>query len=718
MSLKRAFFLILCALSILMTIVLSLMGFSFVKETFRAREELGRFVANRVYADLVDQTSRVQRRLPLLIKDPEMAPGENVRLLALLDGDRYAFVYRGDLPVGAPVENLGLLWESRRFFGTEDHFLLVRRYPYRGQSYIIGIFPDFRGALPRNIAREGFGLVICDPGGRTLWQEGPNPFADRGYVPQEFLSSVPGWYKTPWGRWIRGRAFPLPLAGLKLFISYPLSRLLPAILEALAFPGLLAGIILFLVCGLWLYLRHRVLDPVERAGKVAAQVGRRLEAPEESDTAGEMMELGDSLAALARGSSVSELRDFGRSFSHSLETLAARDEEIRDYSHRLEEMNRRLDETNREVIERDRTWRRVFEMSQAIARDGAGEGLLEHVCEILMYSSGACRVALGVLEGNPTMSLFFSSLCGRSFPAFSVPFEGSLIGRAIRQRVPVWYDSEEKDPHYHALGPEIRSEVNIPLFHMGRTVGGLTLGWDREYAEDPVLLETILPLAAYIAGILDAEQAQKELKDSYHYLVNRFQHVTAIYHDETAGHLARTEAYCRFLARKLGRSPEEVEDIGFFSRVHDIGKLKVPLEILAKEGPLTQEEFLQIQKHTLWGAEILGDADWLAMGRRICLAHHEKWDGSGYPRGLCREAIPWEARIMALADIYDALRSRRCYKPARSHEDVVRVILEGDGRVMPGHFDPRVLQIFRREHLEMARVYDRYAESTPQAVQP
>ena len=101
----------------------------------------------------------------------------------------------------------------------------------------------------------------------------------------------------------------------------------------------------------------------------------------------------------------------------------------------------------------------------------------------------------------------------------------------------------------------------------------------------------------------------------------------------------------------------------------------------------------------------LGLAEWLNMARNICLTHHERWDGSGYPFGLRREEIPLEGRIVAFADVYDALRSPRSYKSGFSHEKTVDIILNGDGRTMPGHFDPDVLQFFRERHEEMDCVF-------------
>lgn len=712
MNLKKAFLLALIAVSIAVFGLMAFMGYSFVHQSFSYREKMGRHVAARVYTDLLKQTVNAQKRFPRLIGSRIEEGWEDVRVLALLDGARCGLPIRGDLPVGASFADVGSLWEPRRFFGSEDNFLLVRRFPFSGRDYLIGILPDFGGQLPADLSEDGFGLVLCDARGRTLWEHGGSPFFERGWVPANFLSSSAGWHRAPWGEWVWGRAFPIPIGGLRLFVSYPLVRLLPGILKALIIPAVLAAEVLLLLVLLWFYLRRKVLDPLENASRVVRSLELKTDRGAlQSDPSKQLYALGRSMENLAKRSSLEELREFGSAFSSSLKRLARVEAEVRAYSDRLREMNEVLDETNREISERDRVWRQTLETSQAITWDGAREGLLDRFSDILLECSGASGVFIGILRGDRIDPLLLRGFDGMAVHNFSMPVERSVTGRALRGGAPLWWRITEPDPHYCPISPAVKSEVNIPLFHLGKAVGSVSLCWEFLKEEDPVLLETLVPLSGYLAGTVDAELSKRELKESYYYLVNRLQLVTAIYHEETASHLARVEAYCRFLSEKLGRSPEEVEDIGFFSRLHDIGKLKVPSEILGKKGSLTADEFDLIQKHTTWGAEILGDADWLAMGRRICLYHHERWDGSGYPKGLADVEIPWEARVMALADVYDALRSPRCYKPPRPHEFAVRVILEGDGRVMPEHFDPRILALFRQHHDQLARIYDDYSEA-------
>jgi HD-GYP domain-containing protein (c-di-GMP phosphodiesterase class II) len=147
--------------------------------------------------------------------------------------------------------------------------------------------------------------------------------------------------------------------------------------------------------------------------------------------------------------------------------------------------------------------------------------------------------------------------------------------------------------------------------------------------------------------------------------------------------------------------------------LHDIGKVGVPDAILLKEDTLTEEEFEQMKRHTeygsqalRWAEERLGFDSFLTMARRIALEHHERWDGSGYPQGLRGDAISIEARLMALADFYDALTTRRTYKPRFSHEKTREMILEQRGK----HFDPDIVDTFLEIEDQFKYICRRYAE--------
>ena len=190
--------------------------------------------------------------------------------------------------------------------------------------------------------------------------------------------------------------------------------------------------------------------------------------------------------------------------------------------------------------------------------------------------------------------------------------------------------------------------------------------------------------------------------------------------DDTGKHLERTREYCRIIAQQLQTQPEYasmiddvfVNNIFHASPLHDIGKVAIQDKILLKPGKLTPEEFEIIKTHTLHGAATLqlvhdqfSRNSFINMGIQIARSHHEKWDGSGYPDGLAGEEIPICAQIMALADVYDALLTKRCYKEAFSHKQSCEIIFEGRKK----HFAPDIVdtfvileQKFNRIHSEMA----------------
>lgn len=175
--------------------------------------------------------------------------------------------------------------------------------------------------------------------------------------------------------------------------------------------------------------------------------------------------------------------------------------------------------------------------------------------------------------------------------------------------------------------------------------------------------------------------------------------------NETGGHILRTQGYVGALAARLAHDElfaarldaATVELLTKSAPLHDVGKVGVPDAILLKPGRLTEEEFAIMKQHTTFGRDalqtgidILGTTSFLRLAQEIAYSHHEKWDGTGYPEGLGGEAIPLSGRLMALADVYDALISARVYKPAFPHEKARAIILEGRGR----HFDPAVVDAF------------------------
>lgn len=170
---------------------------------------------------------------------------------------------------------------------------------------------------------------------------------------------------------------------------------------------------------------------------------------------------------------------------------------------------------------------------------------------------------------------------------------------------------------------------------------------------------------------------------------------------ESLFHLEMVGRLSEFLCEKLGKSPRETSEIGLFARLHDIGKIGIPREILNKRGRLTSQEFDVMKKHTDIGYYLLEGLKVSQEGLEIIKYHHEKWDGTGY-YGLEEESIPQSARIVAIADVYDALRMERPYKNAFTHEEALEIILGDRGT----HFDPEITDIFSQYEEEIENMYE------------
>lgn len=249
-----------------------------------------------------------------------------------------------------------------------------------------------------------------------------------------------------------------------------------------------------------------------------------------------------------------------------------------------------------------------------------------------------------------------------------------------------------------ATGYRTRSLLAIPLMvPSGRCVGVLELLNHVDYTGEVGAFpgtgnDGIRSLAAMAAVTVDNCLLQEQLRLAHLDTIMRLSVAAEFRDDDTGQHVRRISQTSGLIARSMGLKPAQVELIEWGSPMHDIGKLGIPDSILLKPGPLTGAERRIVERHTIIGADILGEPlnEIIATAREVALCHHEKWDGSGYPRRLSGQGIPLTGRIVCLADVFDALISRRCYKEPYPVEVAMRTIVTEKAR----HFDPDVVDAF------------------------
>ncbi|WP_282183296.1 HD domain-containing phosphohydrolase [Azospirillum sp. TSH100] len=203
-------------------------------------------------------------------------------------------------------------------------------------------------------------------------------------------------------------------------------------------------------------------------------------------------------------------------------------------------------------------------------------------------------------------------------------------------------------------------------------------------------------------------ELQAETERAFMVSVNLLARAAEVHDEDTGNHILRVNEYSYALAGWAGCSRAFCNEIRFSAALHDVGKMSVDQAVLHKKGRLDDRELAEMRRHPVYGHDILIASDRLKMAAEIALYHHEQWAGTGYPNGLKGEEIPLAARIVAIADCYDALRSARPYKPSFSHEKTVDILLNGDDRLDPRiHFDPRLLSLFATRHAEFDAIWER-----------
>ncbi len=361
-----------------------------------------------------------------------------------------------------------------------------------------------------------------------------------------------------------------------------------------------------------------------------------------------------------------------------------------------------------ETIKDCRDWSRHFFGFSLVTGMMWGFGTIFFFPQDLLDQVLLVCVMLGLVAGATTMNSTHPPSAYTYVPGVMLP----LIFRVM----------VEQDETHFALGIMLSLFV-VVMLSSGHFLSKFILLSLRQRFENLSLANQLASMNDVLENKVVERTAQLQEKTDE---VSRIRDVTIIAmgtlaetrDNETGNHLKRTQTYIRELALKLQDHPrfkhylsnDIIESLYKLAPLHDIGKVGIPDHILLKQGKLTPEEYEIMKTHPTLGSDALAAAEsslpapskFLHIGREIAGGHHEKWDGSGYPNGLKGDAIPISARLMALADVYDALICKRVYKKAFSHEDAVAFIRDGRG----AHFDPDVVDAF----LEIQGEFDQIAK--------
>jgi putative nucleotidyltransferase with HDIG domain len=278
----------------------------------------------------------------------------------------------------------------------------------------------------------------------------------------------------------------------------------------------------------------------------------------------------------------------------------------------------------------------------------------------------------------------------------------SVVRKVVDTNAPVLTTNAQADPRFD--GPmsvaayQLRSILCVPLQLKDDLIGVLYVD-NRAHAgifreNDLELISAFADQAAVAIDSArmfeDLQESHRELEMAYQATLEGWVRALDLRDKETEGHTQRVTILTYRLARSMGVSDRDLVHITRGALLHDIGKMAIPDGILLKPGQLTEEERELIQKHPVYAYEMLRPIDFLVPAIDIPYCHHEKWDGSGYPRGLKQEEIPFAARIFPVIDVWDALTSDRPYRKAMPNDEVRRLIQADSGK----HFDPLVVEAF------------------------
>ncbi len=295
------------------------------------------------------------------------------------------------------------------------------------------------------------------------------------------------------------------------------------------------------------------------------------------------------------------------------------------------------------------------------------------------------------------------------------------IGTSVSIKLPVkivpgeplafnFYEGSEREGWeklFFGILRQALSVLNLTIY-VGEKMTLLGINYNKVVDRNDAFL---LKGLALTAGFLSAISEQiKEIDNAFRYTVSALARAAEVHDDETGNHIVRINTYAKELSEYLGLPNDFTETLYFSAQMHDVGKIYISPEIIKKPGPLSVEEYKIMKLHTVYGVRILGSHPRFQIAREVANYHHERWDGTGYPEGLKGDKIPLSARLVAICDVYDALRSRRSYKPPYDHQTTFAIITHGNTKTKPEHFDPEILSAFKKLEKKFNEIFEKMKE--------
>ena len=296
----------------------------------------------------------------------------------------------------------------------------------------------------------------------------------------------------------------------------------------------------------------------------------------------------------------------------------------------------------------------------------------------------------------------------------------SIHAQAYTEEYLVYLEDLSETPGVNPLCSTMGSSLVLPVISNQGPVGVFDFGSRRANAFPPQEIGMCSMVVDQMSYSLENIRLVRELRDSRDAVIRGMALLSEIRDSHIGGHLSRICAMSRYLSERLVDrvgyrevTPSFINIIERAAALHDVGKVGIPDAVLLKPGKLTDEEFDVMRKHTTIGGELLedliddfGEYAMINMGASVARAHHERWDGKGYPNGISGKSIPLEARIVSICDVYDALTSKRVYKEAWDHEDALKVLRDGAG----SQFDPDLVSVFISRPQDLVEIRKQYPD--------